>query len=102
MKMMLLSSVVAVSIATAAVMFFLAYSESDAEEPWLVTGLSMTAATPERLTLEVEYTAPEGRTGHWKANASSTQSSPQMECWRTARIGAAIPDCLRAIWPQQQ
>ena len=102
MKMMLLSSVVAVSVATAAVMFFLAYSESDAEEPdWIVTGVSFALPVSERMSLGVEYTAPGGRTGRWEfsADPKALGESSLFECWGKVIIGSAIPECIRSSEP---
>lgn len=70
------------------------------DEPWIVTGIEFAVPVSDRVTLGVTYTAPHGRDGKWlysiAPGAGFTESDPYT-CWRQARIGEPIPDCLRSI-----
>ena len=79
-------------------------SDSDAQEvadaPWIVTGTSFVLPEADRISLSVTYTAPHGRDGEWvlsvEPSSGFADSSP-FKCWKQARIGEPIPDCLRDI-----
>lgn len=97
-----LAGFIGAALVVAGVLFFLAYSESDAEgeTDWIVTGLSMNLTDSGQLSIGVEYTVPGDQIGSWDASATSMNGSSMLTCWKTARIGAPIPDCLRTIVPQ--
>ena len=101
---MFLASIVVAGIVAGGVLFFLAYSSADADEMWVVTGTSFTVPVSDRLTIGVEYTAPEGRTGRWEfsADPKALSESPMYKCWGSVAIGAPLPDCFRTTSPPRQ
>lgn len=75
-------------------------AESD---PWIVTGVQFTLGDGPRFVLEADYTAPGGRDGHWRYEVTSEQTAkgitddPFYRCWKQARVGDPLPDCLRSF-----
>lgn len=65
-------------------------------EPWIVTGRDISLG--ERTAIAVTFTAPDGLEGKWSASWPvdvGIRDNVWYECWKSAAIGTAIPDCMR-------
>lgn len=64
------------------------------DRPYIVTGISVSDRAG-ILDLSLRYTIPGSGTGEWSMEGQMAAAA--LACWRTAQIGARLPDCIRTF-----